>query len=224
MNPNEPKWYTRLSTGPLHQEPRPTSGQLQSIQEEVTKVRKQRWFWKTSGAAFCIALIGFIVFTWSFPMNLTNQASDPANNMDIPIDTETIPTTKMFSIKVDTPKNLQSNKLFVVNSSLINNSNSSWEVEHGADMITYDVYDMKGELVLQDVKERSVNAIGIRVTLQPNDSYSYDGEEHVSPKYNELALQAGSYEIVSKAKFRIKHDGKEFDFEIESTPFEIKVS
>ena len=94
----------------------------------------------------------------------------------------------------------------------------------GADMFTYDVYDMKGELVLQDVKERSVNAIGFVVTLKPNNSYSYDGEEHVFPKYNELKLQAGSYEIVSKAKFRIKHDRKEFDFEIESTPFEIKVS
>lgn len=139
-------------------------------------------------------------------------------------DTETIPKAKMFSIKVDTPKDVQADKLFVVDGSLVNNSNSSWEVEHGADMFTYDVYDMKGELVLQDVKERSVNAVGFVVALKPNNSYSYDGEEHVFPKYNELTLQAGSYEIVSKARFRIKHDGKEFDFEIESTPFEIKVS
>lgn len=78
MNPNEPQWYTRLSVGPLRQEPRPTSGQLQSIQEEVAKVRKQRWFWKTSAAAVFIALSAFIVFSWLFPMKLTNPAADPA--------------------------------------------------------------------------------------------------------------------------------------------------
>ena len=43
-------------------------------------------------------------------------------------DTETIPKAKMFSIKVDTPKDLQADKLFVVNGALVNNSNSSWEV------------------------------------------------------------------------------------------------
>lgn len=39
-----------------------------------------------------------------------------------------------------------------------------------------------------------------------------------------FTLQAGSYNIVSKAKFRIKHGGKNNDFEIESPPLEIKVS
>jgi hypothetical protein len=139
-------------------------------------------------------------------------------------DTETIPKAKMFSIKVNTPKDLQADKLFIVNGTLVNNSNRSWEVEHGADMFTYDVYDMKGELVLQDVKERRVNLIGFLVTLKPNDSYSNDGEGHVFPKINELKLQAGSYKIVSKAKFRIKHDFKYYDFEIQSAPFKIKVS
>lgn len=139
-------------------------------------------------------------------------------------DTETIPKAKMFSIKVDTPKDLQADKLIIVNGALVNNSNSSWEVEHGADMFTYDVYDIEGELVLQDVKQRTVNGIGFRITLKPNDSYSYDGEEHVFPKYNELTLQAGSYEIVSKAKFRVKYGGKNYDFGIKSTPFKIKVS
>lgn len=83
MNPNEPQWYTRLSAGPLRQEPRPTSGQLQSIQNEVAKMRKQRWLGKTSAAAVCIALIGFIVFAWLFPMNLTNPAADPIINQTL---------------------------------------------------------------------------------------------------------------------------------------------
>jgi hypothetical protein len=109
--------------------------------------------------------------------------------------TEVEPKAKMFSIKAHTPNNLQANEVFVVNSSLINNSNSSWEIEHGADMFTYEVYDMKGKLVQQDVKERFVDAIGYVTTLNPNDSYSYDEGEHVSPKYNELLLQEGSYEV-----------------------------
>ncbi|MCK9860220.1 hypothetical protein CFI03_016690 [Paenibacillus sp. ATY16] len=44
-----------------------------------------------------------------------------------------------------------------------------------------------------------------------------------SPKYNELSLQEGRYEIISKAKFRIKKEGKDFEFEIESKPFKIDV-
>lgn len=78
MNPNEPQWYTRLSAGPLRQEPRTTSGQMQFIKEELANVRKQRWFWKTSASAVSITLIGFIIFAWFFPMNLTNPAADPA--------------------------------------------------------------------------------------------------------------------------------------------------
>ncbi|MBD2871385.1 hypothetical protein [Paenibacillus arenilitoris] len=41
-------------------------------------MRKQRWFWKTSVTTVCVALIGFIVYAWLFPMNLTNPAADPA--------------------------------------------------------------------------------------------------------------------------------------------------
>lgn len=91
-------------------------------------------------------------------------------------------------------------------------------------MFTYEVYDENGKVVLQDVKERIVNGIGFGVTLQPNDSYKYDGGEHVFPKYNEFTLKAGSYEIVSKAKFRVVHEGKRLDFVIESKPVEFKVS
>lgn len=136
--------------------------------------------------------------------------------------TVTIPKAKMFSINVDAPKNLQADELFVVNGTLVNTSKSSWLIEHGADMFTYDIYDLHGELVLQDVT-RSVDLIGFVMTLKPNETYSFNGEEHVQPKHNELTLPAGSYEIVSKAKFRIKHESKDFDFEIESLPLEIKV-
>ncbi|SFE60638.1 hypothetical protein SAMN05216378_3702 [Paenibacillus catalpae] len=90
-------------------------------------------------------------------------------------------------------------------------------------MFTYEVYDMKGKLVQQDVKERFVDAIGYITTIDPNDSYSYDEGEHVSPKYNELLLHEGSYKVISKAKFSIKKDGKDFVFEIKSKPLKIDV-
>ncbi|OME75969.1 hypothetical protein BK120_30365 [Paenibacillus sp. FSL A5-0031] len=81
MNPNEPQWYRRLTDGPFRQEPRPTEIQLQSIKEEVMKVRKQQWYWKTSVAGFFIALSVFILFTWVIPsMELTSPASNPTNN------------------------------------------------------------------------------------------------------------------------------------------------
>ncbi|WP_424769419.1 hypothetical protein [Paenibacillus sp. sgz302251] len=138
-------------------------------------------------------------------------------------DTEAVPKAEMFGIMVQTSRNLQANEVFSVNSSLINNSKSSWKIEHGASMFTYEAYDMNGKLVQQNVKERFVDAIGYVTTLNSKDSYSYDEGEHVSPKYNELLLQEGSYEVISKAKFRIKKDEKEFDFEIESKPFKIDV-
>lgn len=90
-------------------------------------------------------------------------------------------------------------------------------------MFTYEIYDMEGKLVQQDAKQRVVDAIGFETTLNPNDSYTYDEGEHVSPQYNELLLQEGSYEIISKAKFRIKKDGKEMEFEMKSKPIKINV-
>ncbi|MDQ0914868.1 hypothetical protein QFZ78_001128 [Paenibacillus sp. V4I5] len=136
---------------------------------------------------------------------------------------ETIPNAKMFSINVDAPKDLQADELFIVKGTLVNNSDSTWEVEHGADMFTYVVYH-NGEPVLQDVKLRVVNDIGLMMSLKPDATYKYDGEGHVNPKNNEFILQAGNYDVVSKAKFRIKHVDKYYEFEIESQPLKIKVS
>lgn len=137
-------------------------------------------------------------------------------------ETETIPKAAIFSINVDAAENVQAGKPFIVKGTLVNNSKRTWELQHGADMFTYDVYNRKGKLVLHDIVR--IDAIGIVGTLKPNEGYSYDGEGHVHPKMNELTLQAGSFEIVSIAKFRIKHDGKVFDFDIESPPLKIKIS
>lgn len=139
-------------------------------------------------------------------------------------DAETIPEANMFSINVDVPKGLQADELFVVKGTLINNSDSSWEIEHGADMFTYDVYKINGERVLQGVGLRVVNDIGFMMSLKPDETYSNDGEGHVHPKNNEFTLPAGNYEFVSKAEFRIKHGDKYYEFEIKSTNHKIKVS
>lgn len=136
----------------------------------------------------------------------------------------TVPEAKMFSVNVDAPEGIQANKFFVVKGILINNSDTSWNMEHGADMFTYEVTDGNGEPVLQPVKHGVVNGIGIGTVLKPEVSYSYNGEGHVQPRMDELTLQAGSYTIVSKAKFTINYEGKRYEFEIESAPLEFKVT
>ncbi|GLX66093.1 hypothetical protein MU1_04370 [Paenibacillus glycanilyticus] len=137
--------------------------------------------------------------------------------------TESVPTAKMFRIQVSTPENVQADESFDVHSSVVNNSNSTWEMEHGAGMFTYEVYDQKGQLVQLDDKERFVDAIGYVVTLDPKAAYNYDEGEHVSSSYNELSLKEGSYTVISKAKFNVKKDGKEYDIELKSKPFKINV-
>lgn len=138
-------------------------------------------------------------------------------------DKEPIPKVNMFSINVDAPNDLQADKPFIVNGILVNNSNRSWEIRHGAGMFTYDVYYMNDELVLQDIKQRMVNDVGMFKVLKPKENYMNDGEGQVFPKYNVLTLHAGSYKIVSKVNFNIRHGGKDFKIEIESAPLEIKV-
>jgi hypothetical protein len=104
---------------------------------------------------------------------------------------EPIPEAKMFSLSVTVPEDVQEDKPFKVESALVNKSNSSWEIKHAADMVTYVIYD---------------------------------GEGQVQPKLNEFTLHAGSYKIVSKATFSIKHAGKDIKFEVTSTPVEIKLA
>lgn len=142
------------------------------------------------------------------------------------------PTAKNFSVTVAAPKELKADELFIVTGTLVNHSDNPWDVLHGADMFTYDVFDSNGDRVSQGIEPlmfegnvvRIVDSIGFTKSLQPQEQYSNDGEGHVSPKNNEYILPAGNYTIVSKAKFRIKHEGIGNEFEIESEPLSIKVS
>ncbi|CAH1224398.1 hypothetical protein PAECIP111893_05115 [Paenibacillus plantiphilus] len=136
----------------------------------------------------------------------------------------TMPEAKMFSVHIDAPEGIQADKPFIVKGNLVNNSDTSWNVEHGADMFTYEVTDGNGEPVLQPVKHRVVNGIGIGTALKPDMSYSYNGEGHVQPRMDELIVQAGSYSIVSKAKFTINYEDKRYEFEVESAPLKFKVT
>lgn len=142
------------------------------------------------------------------------------------------PKAKNFSVTVAAPEDLRTGELFILTSTLVNHSDNPWDVQHGADMFTYDVFDSNSDRVPQgiepliiDVNEvRGVDSIGFTKTLEPKEQFSYNGEEHVHPNNNEYILPAGSYTIVSTAKFRIKQDGIDYEFEIESEPISIKVS
>lgn len=136
----------------------------------------------------------------------------------------TVPEARMFSVNVDAPEGIHADKPFIVKGNLVNNSDTSWNMEHGADMFAYEIKDGDGEPVLQPVKHRVVNGIGIGTALKPDASYSYNGEGHVEPRMDELTLQAGTYTIVSKATFTINYEGKRYEFEVESVPVEFKIA
>jgi hypothetical protein len=137
----------------------------------------------------------------------------------------TMPKATMFSVNVDVPDDLKVTEPFLLNGALVNNSNQSWEIQHGADMFTYDVYDMNGDLVLQDITQ-VIEGVEIVHTFKPKDIYSYDKTEFENNyKFNEITLYiARSYKVVAKAKFNIKHSGKNMEFEVISPPLKITLT
>ncbi|MBD2867187.1 hypothetical protein [Paenibacillus arenilitoris] len=133
------------------------------------------------------------------------------------------PRADMFSVKVEMPEAARAGETFVVEGALANGSRSEWKIEHGADMFTYAVFDEEGNPVLQD-GSKYVHMIGFGKVLEPDESYSNDGEGHVLPPNNELKLKAGSYTLVATAEFRIKHGGEDLPFKIQSKPYPLHVS
>jgi len=147
-------------------------------------------------------------------------------------DQKSTPVANNFSLHVDAPEDLQAGELFIITGTLVNQSDNTWDIQHGAAMFTYDVFDSNGDEVSQGIEPlmfesnvvRIINDIGFIKSLQPQEQYSNDGEDHVSPKNNKYILPTGNYTIVSKAKFRIPYDGTGYEFEIESEPLSIKVT
>ncbi|MCZ6911107.1 MAG: hypothetical protein O7C56_09720 [Rickettsia endosymbiont of Ixodes persulcatus] len=135
------------------------------------------------------------------------------------------PSESMFSIEITIPEELAAERSFDVKGFLINTSNKSWNISHGADMFTYSLYNDDEELVPRKEKMIAVNDIGIGTILKPNSKYNYDGEDHVSVKLYELTVkEPGEYKIVGEAKFRINYNNRVYEFLIKSKPYEVKIS
>lgn len=100
---------------------------------------------------------------------------------------------------------------------LINNSNQTWEISHGAGMFTYEIYDDKGKIVQQEFDMRYRNDVGYSAKLQSKEVYNNNGEENRSKEYYEFQINSpGTYYIKTKAEFRMKNKEKYVGFEIVS--------
>lgn len=134
------------------------------------------------------------------------------------------PDESMFRIEVAVPPDITAEQPFKVEGALINKSPTAWEMEHGADMFTYSVYDGNDKPVEQDKKTIAVTSIGIGTTLSPNAAYSYDGRDHTSIPLNELAVkEPGKYTVVAHAQFTIRYEDKSYHFNLSSDPYEFNV-
>lgn len=134
------------------------------------------------------------------------------------------PDESMFRIEVTVPPGITAEQPFKAEGALINKSPTAWEMEHGADMFTYSIYDGNDRPVLQEWNTIAVTSIGIGTTLSPDAAYSYDGREHTSIPLNELTVkEPGEYTVVAHAQFTIRYEGKSYHFKISSDPYEFNV-
>jgi len=130
----------------------------------------------------------------------------------------------IFSLEMIIPSDIHINQPFEIKGLLCNNSDRKVEIQHGADMFTYVVYNSDGVEVPSERGSYTINDIGIGALLKPNSKYSYDGGEHISMKLNEIVLeQPGIYSIVAQAEFHVTSSGENSRVSIKSEPYEIKL-
>lgn len=130
----------------------------------------------------------------------------------------------IFSVEMIIPSDIQVNEPFEIEGLLFNNSDKKVEIQHGAAMFTYVVYNPDGVEVPIERGTYTINDIGIGALLEPNSKYSYDGGGHISTKLNEIVLERpGIYTIVAQAEFHITGSGENSEVSIKSDPYEIEL-
>lgn len=122
-------------------------------------------------------------------------------------------------VVVSVPDRVQAGQVFKLSGQLWNDSDDTLELNHGAAMITYTIYDEDGEPVTEEPGMRAVADIGYHVSLLPRKSYSFNEGDHVSPPLNKRTLQkAGSYMVVGTAELQVGRNGKWSTQKFESEP------
>ncbi|TYP69495.1 BsuPI-related putative proteinase inhibitor [Paenibacillus methanolicus] len=128
-----------------------------------------------------------------------------------------------IAVGIEVPESIRAGEPFRVQGTLTNRDKQSRKIDHGADLFTFEVADEQGKTVQVYNGEQIINMIGYNVTLNPGETYSFDSEEHVLPRLDELTLAAGRYEIVALAKYRVKNGGTGQTVEVRSEPVNVTV-
>ncbi|RXZ79954.1 hypothetical protein EBB07_20565 [Paenibacillaceae bacterium] len=123
------------------------------------------------------------------------------------------------------PDQLRAGKPFKLVAELVNTSAAAQEIQHGADMFTYQIFDANGGLVMEEVSMRMRDDIGFMRTLKPGSRYTTDGEGHVSPPLDTRTIdKSGNYTIIATAEFRVTHEGANAkQVKLVSEPIEVVV-
>lgn len=172
---------------------------------------------------FMLIVAGSVLLTSCNDANNT-IATQGEHTKTLDVEHANEPSESMFRIELQSPPTITAGETFEVKGYLVNQSETAWDIFHGADMFTYTIYDDAGKPLPNHEGMISVNDIGLGTTLQPNSKYNYDGEQHVSSKLYQLSVdQPGKYKIVGQAEFYITFDNKSHRFQIQSEPLEVNV-
>jgi hypothetical protein len=130
---------------------------------------------------------------------------------------ETTPDEKMFEVGSDDLTNIQASQPFQISGYIKNKSKHKWDISHGADIFTYEIYDSDGNLVKQEYDMLFTNSIGYLSELKPKTEFRNNYEEHRSKEYYEFQIEKpGTYKVKTIATFRIENGDERVEFVLSS--------
>ncbi|OBR65187.1 hypothetical protein A7K91_00465 [Paenibacillus oryzae] len=131
---------------------------------------------------------------------------------------ETAPDEKMFEVGSDDLTNIQASQPFQINGYVKNKSNHKWDISHGADIFTYEIYDSEGNLVKQDYDMLFTNSIGYVSELKPKAEFRNNYEEQRNKEYYEFQIEKpGTYKVKTIATYRIENGDEKVEFVLSSS-------
>jgi hypothetical protein len=135
-------------------------------------------------------------------------------------------TDEPFKVELEVPDRLEAGLPFQVQGVLVNQTDQSVEITHGADLLHYRIRDSRGQKLVEDggARQVTVAAVGIMKTLRPGERYRFDGSSYMSRNLGEMKIQEpGDYSLEATAIFEIEDGDRERKIEVNSEPVWIHV-
>lgn len=112
----------------------------------------------------------------------------------------------MFEVGVEGISDIRANVPFQLEGFLKNNSKYTWDIEHGAGLFTYQIFDEKNNLLPYSADLLFQNGIGFMGEFKPGEIYSDNYEEHRSIEYYEFIIsEPGNYKVKVAANFLVNN-------------------